>query len=125
MKSNEIDTSESRLILYIYDILCRDSTQGKDHQLLVIKFAFLAEALPFQSIVPNSAPESQPIIDKKEVVLCFSNFDTMGERQDAEVVPLKSIVTAKDCSTKLTYVTSLPKGLLESHVFYIALSICR
>jgi hypothetical protein len=59
--------------------------------LSVSRYSFLESTHPF-----SLARKSAGSIDRKELLLHFTDFDTMGERQDAEIIPINEIIEARN-----------------------------
>lgn len=86
-------------VVYIHDIVLSDIGS---HQIMVTKYSFLASSGPFQ--VGEFIADCS--ISPQELLLHFEDFNSMGRRQDAEVIDLDTIVAARTLPLEQQYHTS-------------------
>jgi hypothetical protein len=77
-------------VAFVHRILCtEDENQETSFLLLASRYSFLGSFNPFCSAQQLIGP-----ISRKELLLHFTDFNTMGERQDAEIIPVSEIIEA-------------------------------
>lgn len=89
----EIATAEAvECVIFIHRIY-KQSNENEETRfyLLATRYSFLDLTHPFSSV-------QKPVgsVNRKELLLHFTDFDTMGERQDAEIIPLNEIIEARN-----------------------------
>lgn len=88
----EIATAEEvECVVFVHRIYKQQNeTDETQFYLLATRYSFLESTRPF-SWTKNSAGST----NRKELLLHFTDFETMGERQDAEIIPINKIMEAK------------------------------
>lgn len=116
MKSVHGSGEESRYLLRVQGIFPPQNAddQQDEGKLLATQYSFLCRS-PF--FTPEEDSERDPELDDKELLLHFKNFDCMGERHDATLIPIKDITDAKPVEINLLgpfgtlqYIVDLPEG---------------
>ena len=79
-------------VVYIHEIFYNDDRGAQNYDLLVTKYSVLKSTYPFQAEV--SADNTG--IDEKELLLHFGDFERMGTRDDAEILHVQDICSARD-----------------------------
>lgn len=89
----EIATAEAaECVIFVHLIYTQQNENGETQFfLLATRYSFLDLTHPFSSL-------QKPVlsINRKELLLHFTDFDTMGERQDAEIIPINEIIEARN-----------------------------
>lgn len=89
------ETTES--VAFIHRILYKQHEDEKTQvYLLVSRYSFL-ESFHLNS----SATQLFGLINRKELLLHFTDFDTMGELQDAELIPTSQIIEVRNLEFEL------------------------
>lgn len=89
----EMATAEAiECVAFVHRILYEQNEDEKPQfYLLASRYSFLESLHPISSATQLFRP-----ITRKELLLHFTDFDTMGERQDAEIIPISQIIAAKN-----------------------------
>ncbi|KAK2751820.1 hypothetical protein FQN55_009263 [Onygenales sp. PD_40] len=101
IKSSNSGEQETKYVIFVHDIIHDGKLNvAGAYSLLVSKYSFLRSNLLFQS--NGSESDLTNSISRKELLLHFDNFATMGEEQDAEIIRLTDIVDAQQLDPALT-----------------------
>ncbi|KAH8691838.1 hypothetical protein BGW36DRAFT_431085 [Talaromyces proteolyticus] len=98
----------SRVVLYIHDVW--GPRENRPPQLLVTRYSFMADLSPFGSMTPDR-------INKKELVLHFTDTDHMGEGEDAEVCSVTDILLT-NADFLVLHVQDNPTSVAEYYCRY-------
>jgi len=86
---------EMECVAFIHNILRIEPEDGiKSFALVVSLYSFLQSTPPFSS--KQHSANTAISINRKELLLHFGDFETMGERQDAEIIFVDDILQAQD-----------------------------
>lgn len=95
------ETTES--VAFTHRILYKQHEDEKPQvYLLASRYSFLESFHLNSSAIPLFGP-----VNRKELLLHFTDFDTMGKRQDAELIPTSQIIEARNLEFEPEFASSL------------------
>ncbi|KAF7588863.1 hypothetical protein BBP40_005081 [Aspergillus hancockii] len=105
----------SRYIIRIHNIYpASNADAGKEGTLLVTQYSFLRKSPIFHW---DKVVEHHPEFSEKELLLHFRDFDSMGNRQDAILLPVHKLVEAELVELDLQYTVEAPEDVSQSGLF--------
>ena len=79
-------------VVFIWEIFSDENTGAGTYDLLVTRYSMLNSAYPFNVGISSDDTET----NVKELLLHFGDFDKMGTQDDAEIIHVRDICSARD-----------------------------
>lgn len=105
--------TDDEYIVFVHDVYCQEKGNGRwDYSLLLTMYSFV-RTCPLVSACKLDL-ETMETLSDKELLLHFQVHTAMGERQDAGLVKLRDIKTARGVnisSAGVEHVVEIPEGI--------------